>query len=595
MQPQADSRSTVRRSSDDRRGSSIFLFLCALLLSCLYPCSGPVVLAALLKRLNHKKHTVGIASVLLLEALVKNCPPIVPLVADPEFMNAFVKVLPKQVRDPHNKGLFAGLKDSTRDILAVERFDQILLLIQSWATAFPPESPAVTRDRRLLIFTETFRNLQRAGVKFPAPNLDELAPVATPQKNSAVLAAKAAEHRKHLEALAEAERAQHEKQAFKFIDPECASIADTCTLLTDMLTQSNEREDLRRNELIQQILSALKPNAAKISQRLGVEANAARPNEKMLAELLQANEIAMEAVGYYEGLVSGKMKRRAPAAAAPAAAATRPAASASSSSSASSPAPSPGGLAGAPPAHPKGSARAVPLLQPPPASAAASSSSSYQHRHGSSPAKSRASAGSPARASPAAAPVDAPAPSQPSLLDMDLLFSAPPAANQPQQQQHQHQQQQARSFFDQPQHPHPHAAPASSPVNPAAEGVVSPPGYDEQQRLHALAVSKLPAHKQQQAAGSKPAPAPKSSFVLAPPPAAAGPAADFFSSAAGSAAPAAHQPHRGAGSAAAAAPAAKTPFDSPDEDDPWMSVATRSSPPAAQQPPVDDFANFGFK
>jgi hypothetical protein len=582
------------------------------------------VLAQLKKRLTSKKHAVGLVAVQLLEALVKNCPTIVPMVAAPEFMDEFVHTLPRQVRDPHNRGFLSGFRDGARDILAVERWDKSLLAIQSWALAFPADSESVRRDRRLLAFSETLRSLQRAGVKFPAPERDELAPVVTPEKNRQVADHKAAEQRRQLEELAAAERqrqgaaqaqqAQAQAQAaavFHFTDDTCRTAADTSALLTDLLTQSGEREDLRRNDLVQQILEALKPVAAKIAQRLGAEANAARPNEGLLAQLLQANELLVDATGYYEGLVSGKMKRRVAAPAQPAPSQPRASLSASSSP-APSPMASPAGAAGMPPRKTSLEKKhvSVPRLEPPPASVSGGSSSRQRNSPASQASVSSGAAASPASARPSAVPVASPA-SQ-SLLDLDLLFSSPaaaPSAHPAQPNPHGVQQPQS-SFFDmhrQHQPPPPVSASAAAVAPPPQ--IVSPPAYEQQERLVRQANQQLYAQKPHLAPAPGAAPA-RSPFALEPPPS-AGPAADFFASASATVghskprpAPA---PAASAGAARAPAPVMSTPFDSPDppapavdvaSDDPWTALATRTSPhalpPKSSPSSLDDFANLKF-
>jgi len=590
--------------------------------------AGPVVLQALRKRLNHKKHSVGVLAVILLEALVKNCPSFVPLVADQEFLDELLHTLPRQVRDPHNKSFFSGLRDHARDILAVERYDKTLLLLQQWGTTWSPESEAVRRNRRLGVFCEVYRQLQRAGVHFPAPERDEMAPVVTPQANQKVAQQRAEAQRRQLEELAAAERDRQQAAApppLKFTDPELVSAVEMCTVLTDLLTQSSPSEDLHGNELVQTLVESLRPMTANIAKRLATEAHAERINEPLLAELLQANEICIDTAAYYDGLLKGTVKRRVsqPAAPAPARSHSRQSslAAAPAGSSVLHAAPVASSSKPSQPAAAAPAARkpvAVPLIPPP-------SESPTRARKSSSAAGVSPMAGSPAAAAPAPVAAAAAAPKG-NLLDLDLLFSAPAAASA------------AASpapasssagrgapppdfdFFSQSAQPAQYAKPAQPPAHqsPPKEtsgetaGGPAVPVYVQQQELlrraqeqkmrqqahspmasqhsPAAAASVYPSFPAASAAPA--ASANRSAFSLAPPPAAEGPSAQFFVA----------SPTSAASSAAAARPpAAATPFDSPEQDDdadPFAALAVRHTSPPAQKKKqtdvTDAFADLKF-
>jgi hypothetical protein len=600
--------------------------------------AAPIVLAALKKRLNHKKHSVGLSAVVLLESLVKNCPNFVPYVATQEFMDEFVHTLPRQVRDPHNKSLFSGLKDYTRDIGAVERYDKTLLCIQSWGQTWSMDSPAVQRDRRLLIFAETYRTLQRQGVHFPAPERDEMAPIVTPAASSRVSQQKAAEQRKQLEELERQERQrQRAPVRIVFTDSECRSAVEACDLLTEMLNESDPREDLRRNELVHQIVETLKPSTANIANRLHAEAHAPNLNEKLLGELLQANEICIEAAAFYSGLLAGtRQRKKSSSAAAPA-----PAPSQSHSRSSSSAAPSHSPQSSATPVavslpSPDVSSKSrplptekpaekkqIPLLQPPPESATPT-----RHR----PSPSAVAALTNARALPAvptasaaAAPPgdDRPLPPLPvgvapfkGALDMDLLFSPPVAAAAPggapvaavpdflsqpiESPPHLQPQQQPHDIFASASHAPSHASMDQIdhvPMETSGEtpgGPAPVPVYVQQQALLRRAEEKKRQLQQQQqqtgASSSAPRTANLSSFAIAPPPSAGASAALFPVSPLASASSAASSPPRMPPLIQQSANPAATPFDTPEPDEainvaePFSQLALRTQPTQQAQP-----------
>jgi len=520
------------------------------------------VLKALEKRLASSKHSVGICAIELLSSLVKNVPPIVPLVASQPFLDFLVKTLPKQVRDPHHKSLFSSLSNPTRDIQAVERFDRLLLAIESWAKAFSRNSPL-----HLPAFEETYRNLQRAGVKFPQPTEDETAPVVTPKKSvtrgtssASSAAAQAAlarheqrsgghEHHKHRHshaapasmssssssmpasaAATPAVAAAPAPSFFVFQDPECRAASESSQLLLDMIAEAPDvsPQTLQGDEVMQTIYQQLKPLTQKLGQNLQQLAQVppTPSNAALLAEYLQANEIAVDACTYFEGLIQGKMtKRPAPSRPTPAPEAAPPSvhAAASPASSPSTAVPRKAG---------------IPLLQPPPDAVSATSTPGSRHRTARSAHKSspHMQAQQP-KPSPAPSPATSPASS--SLIDLDLLFSS--SGGTPAQRQ-----------------------------------------QSQQQPTAASAISAQPAS-----------------------------AVDFFSAIpAPPATSSTHTPAHAPAHAPAPAPLTGTPFDDDggagESDDPFLALATRTSPPAAgasgagggsQRPrttTLEDFENLRF-
>lgn len=159
------------------------------------------------------------------------------------------------------------------------------------------------------------------GVKFPEPLKDELAPVFTPPVNAAVsnschatslffsisliffaFQAKEKEKEKAKEA---AEKAATAARDAPFRDGECAAASENAKLLYDMLTASQEGSDLARDELVQTLLVNVRASQASLMSRLSQP----MPDWQM-AELLRANDFCAESMQYYQGLVSGQMKRR---------------------------------------------------------------------------------------------------------------------------------------------------------------------------------------------------------------------------------------------------------------------------------------------
>lgn len=99
---------------------------------------------------------------------------------------------------------------------------------------------------------------------------------------------------------------------FTFSDGECRNATELASVLVDMLSASEPSTDLKRDDIIQELLTSTRSNAAALSNRLTASLNAGGGgvNEKLLAELLQANEICVDAIDYYNGLAAGAAVRR---------------------------------------------------------------------------------------------------------------------------------------------------------------------------------------------------------------------------------------------------------------------------------------------
>jgi len=217
---------------------------------------------------------------------MKNCPTIHKFVGNREYMTAFVKTLPKKIRDPQKKGVFSG--GAINDVSELERIDRTLLLIQSWAKAF-------SKSQSYPIFRELYEELLDKGVKFPEPEKDELAPVFTP-------AAKAPTPKESTKKSSEGSRV-----ADGFKDPDCRAAAESALVLEQMVTASDAGNDSLRGDLVQTLVANARALQARIMTRLNSPVS-----ESVLADILAANDVVNNALNYFQGVASGTMARKQP-------------------------------------------------------------------------------------------------------------------------------------------------------------------------------------------------------------------------------------------------------------------------------------------
>jgi len=71
-----------------------------------------------------------------------------------------------------------------------------------------------------------------------------------------------------------------------------------------MMNASDEHADLSRNDLIQELLRTIRSAHADVIRRIS-----AGPDESMMAQLLELNDVIIGGIQLYDGLVAGTMKR----------------------------------------------------------------------------------------------------------------------------------------------------------------------------------------------------------------------------------------------------------------------------------------------
>ena len=268
-----------------------------------YPNSVHLVLDTLKKRLLHKDHAIGLTAIALLEALVKNCPVTHDIVGTTEFLHDFMHVMPRQIRKPTEKSIFR--RDLTRDVLAMERYDRVLVCIHSWGTAFDG-------DLRHIAFVEALRKLQRQGVKFAEPDKNELAPVFTPPVNTQLI--------KENQFIAESQQLARSPSLPpgtilspppiyadkpRLTDSDLQTMFGHIELLVEMIDHSDSPQQLASDALASQLAALIRQAESVCDTRLTQQ-----NSDEILSQLLMVKDMCADTTRYYQGVSTGKMRTR---------------------------------------------------------------------------------------------------------------------------------------------------------------------------------------------------------------------------------------------------------------------------------------------
>jgi hypothetical protein len=148
-------------------------------------------------------------------------------------------------------------------------------MIESWGKAFS--------GSKYSNFTQTYNDLRKQGLRFPVPLKDEVAPVFTPIVSSLPTSPGGSK---------------------PIVDSALKAALENVSLLRDMLNASDPRDDLRKNDIVQQLLLLVKTCQAEILSRIS-----ASPDQFLMAQLLEANDELTSILNFYDGLLKGTAKR----------------------------------------------------------------------------------------------------------------------------------------------------------------------------------------------------------------------------------------------------------------------------------------------
>lgn len=163
------------------------------------------------------------------------------------------------------------------EVSRLQRRDKILLLVESWARANKKPNDA------LEIYRITYEDLLRQGFTFPAPLKDEVSPVFTPAAKPRV--------------LPETDTTGPVK------DYGLQNDLATIELFMDVLNGTKPNENLTANDAVVSLKASLEASQQEIMNRIGQD-----PSEELMAELLIVNDEICQAMEFYEGIRSGKVK-----------------------------------------------------------------------------------------------------------------------------------------------------------------------------------------------------------------------------------------------------------------------------------------------
>eukprot|EP00466_Bigelowiella_natans_P001739 jgi/Bigna1/140342/aug1.55_g15050 len=250
----------------------------------------PQALRVILSRLKHKQLSVQNHTIELLATLMKNCSDVRVHIAQPDFLKAFVSKVPKKIREP-NARFVLKTKWSMQE---KSQYDRILVLVKTWARELGSHS----RGRP---FREIYDQLKATGCKFPSL-MEKGMEGAGARVSSGNNIPNPPPFQRFPKALRSGGVAAVQPSSFS--DRECRTAMETYVLLEEMLSASEPTENLRRHELIQNLVATVVANQKAISRRVTTTGN-----PSVLDELLRANDSLIWVIKYYHGLVNGTMQR----------------------------------------------------------------------------------------------------------------------------------------------------------------------------------------------------------------------------------------------------------------------------------------------
>lgn len=144
--------------------------------------------------------------------------------------------------------------------------------------------------------------LERRGVRFPAVDREENAPVflaekPRPPRPQASAPPLSAEHQQAAPS--------HATQSAAHADTDIKASLETVQIFRDMIQNSEPGYPLTEDELIQQLYSTCRSNAGILSSRLTRAANGAVVDEDTMMRLISAHEAIQEVIKFYEDVISG--------------------------------------------------------------------------------------------------------------------------------------------------------------------------------------------------------------------------------------------------------------------------------------------------
>jgi len=240
------------------------------------PALGEEVARTIKKRLTQKGSEVALLALTLLDAIMKNCNCFHHIAASEDFLKTMEKLLENE-----KSGIFHRKQSNEEIRVRIELKEKSLVMIQSWAESFDP--------RQYPSFSQLYQKLRAAGVVFPRPLKDEVAPVFTPP-------------------IKVPKEIAPRPKGFNipFTDPECVAICENAKLLFEMLSATADGEDLQKNDLIQTLIQNARTAQNRTLSRLqsGKDSDAVA-----MDDLLRINDILLDVIKYYNGLSMGSMER----------------------------------------------------------------------------------------------------------------------------------------------------------------------------------------------------------------------------------------------------------------------------------------------
>ncbi|KAK7312148.1 hypothetical protein VNO77_35799 [Canavalia gladiata] len=232
--------------------------------------SAAELVRAIKKRLVTKSPRAQYLTLVLLEALVKNCDKAFLEVATERVLDEMVNL----IYDPHT---------------VVNNRNKALIMIQAWGES-------TTELRYLPVYAQTYKSLKSRGIRFPGCDTQSLAPVFTPSASASVPEADVtlADLIQHNDIRVQSFTPQQTKEAF--------AVARNTTHLLSTVLSSSTQKDVLKNDLTTTLVQQCRQSQCTVHRIV----ETAWDNEALLFEALNVNDEIQKVLSKYEELTKKK-------------------------------------------------------------------------------------------------------------------------------------------------------------------------------------------------------------------------------------------------------------------------------------------------
>ncbi|KAI4295284.1 hypothetical protein L6164_035346 [Bauhinia variegata] len=223
------------------------------------------LIRAIKKRIMMKSPRVQYLSLVLLEAIVKNCEKAFSEVAAERLLDEMVKL----IDDPQT---------------VVNNRNKALVLIEAWGES-------TSELRYLPVYEETYKSLKSRGIRFPGRDNESLAPIFTPPRSASAPEADVGVPR----------QLQHDVPVISFTPEQTKEAFDVARNSIELLStvlSSSPQQDVLKDDLTTTLVQQCRRSQSSVQRII----ETAGDNEALLFEALNVNDEILKVLAKYDEL-----------------------------------------------------------------------------------------------------------------------------------------------------------------------------------------------------------------------------------------------------------------------------------------------------